>query len=65
METISFRKAEDKNHPYVIELYSSTSDSVTICKVESGAPHPKSTHGTIKLAVESEKAMNDWLEAME
>ncbi|CAD5222430.1 unnamed protein product [Bursaphelenchus xylophilus] len=65
LESIRFRKVEDRAHPYCLELFSVTSDSVTVCKLESIGTVPKTSHGTIKLAAETEKDLKDWMTAIE
>ncbi|CAD5217631.1 unnamed protein product [Bursaphelenchus okinawaensis] len=65
LESIRFRMVEDRTRPFCLELFSISADAVTVCKMESVGTVPKTSHGTIKLAAETEKELKEWMSAIE
>ncbi|KAI6177276.1 Sec7 domain protein [Aphelenchoides bicaudatus] len=66
LESVRTRKVTDiVQHPHCMELYSITSESMTVCKIESGGNVPKSTHSNIRLAADSEEELRQWMLAIE
>jgi hypothetical protein len=48
-----------------MELYSTSSDTMIVCKIESGGNVPKSTHSNIRLAADSQEELQQWISAIE
>lgn len=66
LENIRARQiTEIVQHPHCMELYSTTSDSMIVCKIENGGNVPKSTHSNIRLAADSDSDLRQWILAIE
>ncbi|KAI6215449.1 hypothetical protein M3Y94_00386300 [Aphelenchoides besseyi] len=66
LENLNVRSVSDSvQHPYCLELYPTTTDSVTICKLESAGSVPKSSHNSLRLAAETSQEAQEWISAIE